>query len=99
MVPTEINLAEDKKVLSVNWPDGRCTDLSAIYLRQHCQSAGAKRARLDNPETPIKPDLTIRDVRAVGAYAINLAFSDGHDRGIYPWVFLRELGEKSALGN
>ena len=24
-------------------------------------------------------------------YALQLIFSDGHDRGIYPWVWLREL--------
>jgi DUF971 family protein len=27
----------------------------------------------------------------VGQYALNLRFSDGHERGIYPWALLREL--------
>ena len=33
----------------------------------------------------------ITDVQAVGNYGLNLAFSDGQDRGIYPWAYLRQL--------
>jgi prepilin-type processing-associated H-X9-DG protein len=36
-------------------------------------------------------DLTITGLASVGRYAVNLAFSDGHARGIYPWAYLREL--------
>ncbi|HYQ49053.1 MAG TPA: DUF971 domain-containing protein, partial [Pseudomonas sp.] len=25
-------------------------------------------------------------------YGVQLVFSDGHERGIYPWPYLRELG-------
>ena len=31
-------------------------------------------------------------VAPIGDYAINIAFSDGHARGIYPWSYLLELG-------
>ena len=31
------------------------------------------------------------EIELVGSYAINIAFSDGHDRGIYPWAYLREI--------
>ena len=41
-------------------------------------------------------DLRITDVHVVGGYAINLAFSDGHDRGIYPWTYLRLLSDAEA---
>jgi DUF971 family protein len=29
--------------------------------------------------------------RALGHYALQLVFSDGHERGIYPWALLRAL--------
>jgi DUF971 family protein len=32
-------------------------------------------------------------MRPVGSYAVQLVFSDGHERGIFPWVYLRELGQ------
>lgn len=40
----------------------------------------------------IKPDLAPSDicVQAINAqgYGVQLIFSDGHDRGIYPWDYL-----------
>jgi prepilin-type processing-associated H-X9-DG protein len=36
-------------------------------------------------------------VREVGSYGVNIAFSDGHDRGIYPWSYLAQLSEKPKL--
>ncbi len=36
--------------------------------------------------------LTITGVKPVGNYAYSVAFSDGHDTGIYTLDFLRELG-------
>jgi DUF971 family protein len=41
--------------------------------------------------------VAIAEVRPVGGYAINIAFSDGHDRGIYPWRFLARLAEGNKL--
>ena len=32
----------------------------------------------------------------MGAYAVTLVFSDGHDTGIYSWDYLYELGENYA---
>ncbi len=34
---------------------------------------------------------------AVGNYAINIAFSDGHDRGIYPWALLQEFAVRLKI--
>ena len=53
----------------------------------------ALRARIDGRQTDFSPELTIERVELVGAYALNLAFSDGENRGIYPWRLLRELAD------
>jgi DUF971 family protein len=39
----------------------------------------------------VDDDVTIVAVELVGLYAVNLVFSDGEARGIYPWTYLREL--------
>jgi len=31
-------------------------------------------------------------IHPVGDKGLNLVFSDGHGRGIFPWAYLRELG-------
>lgn len=41
-------------------------------------------------------DIAIAAIHPVAAYALNIAFSDGHDRGIFPWAFLRELAGQQA---
>jgi DUF971 family protein len=38
-----------------------------------------------------KPKPTARTANAVGNYAINIAFSDGHSTGIYSYDHLRSI--------
>jgi len=33
----------------------------------------------------------------IGDYAVNIAFSDGHNRGIYPWPYLRLLARADQV--
>jgi len=40
--------------------------------------------------------LRIVGMQPLGNYAYNVAFSDGHDTGIYTFELLRELGEEVA---
>ena len=97
VTPTEIVLARDKSKIMISWPDGDKAELSAPLLRQRCNSARSKRARIDCAEEPITELLTISEIRSVGLYAINIVFSDGHDRGIYPWSYLRELSYERIM--
>jgi DUF971 family protein len=99
--PRKITLSRDRRSLLLDWGDGREETASAAALREACRSSGSVRARVNGWAVPAAPDLTIVDVRPVGHYAVNLVFSDGHDRGIYPWAYLREIvqGESSVLGN
>ncbi len=42
-------------------------------------------------------DLTIVRVTPVGHYAVNIAFSDGHDRGVYPWHLLAAFAKRRGI--
>lgn len=100
-VPRKITLAADRRRLLLDWGDGREDSASAAALRDASRSSGSVRARVDGWAVPAAADLTIVDVRPVGHYAVNLVFSDGHDRGIYPWPYLRDIArqEISSEGN
>jgi DUF971 family protein len=41
----------------------------------------------------IPPDIFIRRCEYVGNYAIRITWSDGHDSGIFPFRFLRDLSD------
>jgi len=84
------SLTLSPSALVVQWDDGPAT-LPAATLRSHCRCAPCQAARLRGGLDA--PDATVRLVAAhpIGHYAVQLTFSDGHDRGIYPWLWLRQL--------
>jgi DUF971 family protein len=94
--PLAVDVSADARALELVWEDGSKASLPAAFLRANCRSAPAQRLRLEGREEPPHPDLTITSVVPVGHYAINLAFSDGHARGIYPWAYLRELAARAS---
>lgn len=93
-VPEAITLAADRRSLLIDWGKGEAGRATAAALRDACRASRSVRARLDGRAVPVPADLTIVDVRPVGHYAINLVFSDGHDRGIYPWRYLKEISRR-----
>jgi DUF971 family protein len=69
--------------------------IGAPRLRAACRCADCRRERIDRDADPDTGNATIAEVRLVGDHALNIVFSDGHDRGIYPWSFLRELAQEA----
>jgi prepilin-type processing-associated H-X9-DG protein len=49
------------------------------------------RARLDGLFPQSFDSIAIVHVSAMGHYGVNIGFSDGHARGIYPWAYLSQL--------
>ncbi|KGB81128.1 MAG: gamma-butyrobetaine hydroxylase-like domain-containing protein [Pseudomonadota bacterium] len=87
----EVAAADDGGALILRWSDGRQTRLSAATLRRAARDAASRREVIDSHEIRIAPDLTITRLQQVGAAGLNIGFSDGHDRAIYPFAYLREL--------
>ncbi len=96
MVPTEIHLAKNKKSLLVKWSDRTTDFFSAELLRTGSQSAVSKRQKIDGLEAEVSEDLIILEILLIGSYAVNIVFSDGYDRGIFPWKFLKTLNEHAS---
>jgi DUF971 family protein len=96
--PSAIHLASDRRSLRIVWGDQEEQALTAQLLRGKCRSSDSIRARIDGSPTPISSDLMIERIELVGSYALNLSFSDGEDRGIYPWALLREIAREQTSG-
>ena len=45
---------------------------------------------------PGKRNVAIRSMTPTGNYAVRIGFDDGHDTGIFTWIYLRELGESGT---
>jgi DUF971 family protein len=94
--PDEIVVSADRSELRLVWPD-RVLAVSAPRLRAACRCAGCRRERFESGADPAAGGLALVTVALVGDHALNIAFSDGHDRGIYPWSYLRELAQSPCL--
>ena len=85
----------DDGALRFEGPDAS-TRVDAPTLRAACRCAHCTaRARRGEPVVAA-PDLRLIELRPVGAYAAQLVFSDGHDRGIYPFAMLDALRARCA---
>ena len=99
--PRDLQALRSESVLRVVWPD-REDRLAFRFARGECQCAQCVNewtgARILDPET-VPLDITIDQMELVGAYAVRIHWSDGHQSGLYTWERLRKLGEQTADGN
>lgn len=91
-IPLAIDLSPERLLLQ--WPE-ETRNLPAALLRAACR-CGPCRARALRGESPADLAVNLIQAEPVGAYALQLIFSDGHDRGIYPWALLHELSITAA---
>jgi DUF971 family protein len=87
---SEYELSADLAVLIMRSSENREFELSAERLRLSCKCAHCTRARIDGRFPPAFPGIAIVGVTDLG-YGLNIAFSDGHWRGIYPKSYLVDL--------
>jgi DUF971 family protein len=99
---TEISTSEivDTPIESATVAEGGATllligstpqPLAATRLRAACRCAECVRARADGLFPASFDGVAIERVSSIGSYGINIGFSDGHARGIYPWAYLSKL--------
>jgi DUF971 family protein len=98
-VPERVVLPADRRGLRLTWPAKPATDLAAAALRAACRCAWCTRERIEGTFSPALDAIAIVALAPIGDYAVNITFSDGHARGIYPWTYLRALagtGDEAA---
>jgi DUF971 family protein len=93
--PTEIRLHQKSRVLEIAFADGRTFSLPCEFLRVYSPSA---EVRGHGPGQEVlqvgKKNVEITRIEPVGSYAVQFAFSDGHDTGIYSWDLLYDYGTR-----
>ncbi len=93
--PTEIRLSSDKRRLNVSFDDGTATSITAELLRVESPSAEVQGHGVGQKTTPAgKRNVMISRIDPVGNYAVRLAFSDGHDTGLFTWDTLYDYGQR-----
>ena len=90
--PAEISNDRAKGLLTIVWQDGVRQHWPHAQLRAHCKCTQCQSQRLLGA-TPLLSQQTSRvdNLRMIGNYGLQLVFGDRHERGIYPWPYLRSL--------
>lgn len=93
--PDRIVCNDDNTELRLTWPPQPDLEpdlgIRADVLRTACKCAHCIRARLDGRFPENFGGISITEITLMGNFGINIAFSDGHARGIYPWPYLQEI--------
>ena len=95
--PTALTVHQTTRVLEVGFDDGSNFKLPFELLRVYSPSAEVQG---HGPGQEVlqtgKRDVEIVSLEAVGHYAVQPRFSDGHDTGIFSWDYLYHLGSQQS---
>ena len=102
--PEHIAISKSKGI-KIDWKDHHHSDYPLAFLRDECPCASCTGAHGTPPQKSnysaeqtskelfpmYKPSLKMVDVEPVGAYAIRITWSDGHNTGIYSFDHFRRI--------
>jgi DUF971 family protein len=93
--PTAITVHQQSRLLEVAFDDGSVFKLPFELLRVYSPSAEVQG---HGPGQEVlqtgKREVGILELEAVGNYAVQPTFSDGHNSGIFSWDYLHRLGRE-----
>ncbi len=97
--PHAITLNREEHYLRIVWQDGHESTYPLDALREACPCAVCRGGhefmgpQFDPDLIELKParSYDVRDIQAIGTYAIQISWSDGHSSGIYSWDYLRRI--------
>ncbi len=102
--PTALGFTPDNR-LQITWSDQSRRTYGFRELRDACPCATCREKRNAPPAAVTNPmslpmlstaelqPMRVVTMQPVGNYAYSIAFSDGHDTGIYTFQLLQGLGE------
>lgn len=99
--PKEIAPTEDEARLAIDWADGGRSELTPLALRLACPCAGCVDELTGQPildPSRVNAGVYPEAIHYVGRYALQFMWSDGHNTGIYPFEYLRQLGDANDDG-
>lgn len=91
-VPTALQQV-DRSTLAITWSDGHESHYAVRDLRLACRCAACVHELTGKPllaPSSVPADIHPLTIRPVGNYALHIAWSDGHNTGIYQFEYLRE---------
>lgn len=99
--PRPVEIGEDNAQLKIVWSDKTVSHFPFEFLRNHCPCAVCVdewTGKRKNLVLLLPSNFRPMNVSPVGNYAIQIAWSDGHNTGIYSYKSLLELDPQRKRG-
>jgi len=93
-VPVALRLHLARGALEMQWREA-AVFLPFRLLRERCPCAACRQQRREGSMPPAD-GVSVAAVEAYGVNALHFTFSDGHDRGIFPFSYLRLLAAEAG---
>jgi DUF971 family protein len=101
MKPVGVTANRNTRQVTIDWDDGHESVYFFTFLRNACPCAECRgghegMGKLPDLSTYALPEVDIpatrlRNLEAVGTYALTFEWEDGHHYGIYNWNYLRAI--------
>ena len=105
--PKRIHIDREAGWLEMDWQDAGQLRIMLSLVRRACPCALCEDLRQEeesglglemiSPEQT--PSIELKDAVAVGNYAIQIRWADGHDTGIYTYSYLKQLAQDVSSCN
>jgi DUF971 family protein len=90
--PKEVIFHKASGQLELVWQDASRRVFSGAFLRIHCKCAICVQQRRKGVEVEQNAQKILK-VIDLGSIGLHISFDDDHNRGIFPWAYLRELND------
>lgn len=94
--PEVITLRSRGRGLRLRLREGEEVEIDARVLRAKCSCSACLHASRAGHLPEPRSDISILELREVGSMGLQIVFSDGHERGIYPWRYLNPIARVGA---
>lgn len=92
MFVTTLHYHKQSRQLDIHFDNGSVSTLSAEFLRVHSPSAEVQGHHSAEAKLVTnKKEVAIKEIEAVGHYAVRLLFDDNHQSGLYSFRYLEQL--------
>ncbi|MFT7109827.1 MAG: DUF971 family protein [Psychrobacter glaciei] len=94
--PTNVAFKKGEAYVKLTWKNGASSTISGGELRRYCACSEC-RARKVVGISLINDSFELAEVELMGRSALHVKFSDGHERGIYPWPYLYAISQGRGM--
>lgn len=95
MKPVDIAHSRKRNAVIVTWESGVESTFGVPYLRGWCPCAACQGHGNTTTFSAEYDSVTVESLHEIGAYALGIRFSDGHDAGIFTWEWLHSISEEA----